>query len=140
MRFQYRPLPAIWPSGERTREGARQSPRFRADWTRTMADLAKEVRMIAEYGYSGPIVVEAGFTEADIRLDGMPRAGARPLDPAVVVNFESRYGPLRYGCDTYTTWTGNLRAIALALDALRAVDRYGVSLLTSYSWGGRAGG
>jgi hypothetical protein len=43
------------------------------------------------------------------------------------VDFESKYGPLRYGCDTFTTYEANLRAIALALEALRLVDRYGVT-------------
>jgi hypothetical protein len=51
------------------------------------------------------------------------------------VSFESRFGPLRYATDRYAPrwsgdppgWQANVRAIALALQALRAVDRYGVS-------------
>ena len=41
--------------------------------------------------------------------------------------FESDYGPLQYATDTFTSWQDNLRAIALSLEALRAVNRYGVS-------------
>ena len=52
-----------------------------------------------------------------------------------MISFKSRFGPLRYATDAYeqeyygglTSWQANVRAIALALEALRAVDRYGVS-------------
>src|SRR5205807_9216809 len=74
-----------------------------------------------------PVVLEAGYLPHEIRMDGLPRRGARPSDPAVIVSFDSRVGPLRYGCDTFSTHDDNLRAIALALEALRAVDRYGVT-------------
>jgi len=32
-----------------------------------------------------------------------------------------------YPCDTFLDWQANLRAIALALEALRKIDRYGVT-------------
>jgi hypothetical protein len=73
------------------------------------------------------IVLELDLRERDIRLDGMPRADARPGSPAVVLSFDSRYGPLRYATAEYDDWQDNLRAIALSMQALRAVDRYGVS-------------
>lgn len=38
-----------------------------------------------------------------------------------------RRGHLSYPCDTFTTLQDNLRVIALALEALRMVDRYGVT-------------
>jgi hypothetical protein len=91
-----------------------------------MRDLERELRML-DAPYSREIVVEAGYSEYEIRNDGQPRANARPMDPAVILNFESKFGPLRYGCDNYTDHFSNLRAIALALEALRAVDRYGVT-------------
>jgi hypothetical protein len=51
------------------------------------------------------------------------------------VSFDSDYGPLRYATDAYErdwghgmpSWQANLRAIALTLEALRAIDRWGVS-------------
>lgn len=45
----------------------------------------------------------------------------------MILSFESKVGFLSYPCDTYTDWQANVRAIALALAALRAVDRYGVT-------------
>ncbi len=64
---------------------------------------------------------------SDFRLDGLPRATARAEHPGVILSFDSTVGHLSYPCDTFTTWQDNLRAIALALEALRKVDRYGVT-------------
>src|SRR5690606_7972875 len=61
------------------------------------------------------------------RLDGRPYADARPEHPGIILTLQSKHGALSYPCDTYTTWQDNLRAIALALEALRKVDRYGVT-------------
>lgn len=61
------------------------------------------------------------------RIDGRPYANARPEHPGVIFSIDSRHGHLSYPCDTFTTWQDNLRAIALALEALRKVDRYGVT-------------
>ncbi|WP_345434830.1 hypothetical protein [Microbacterium gilvum] len=64
---------------------------------------------------------------ADFRLDGKPRAQAKAAHPGVILSFDSKVGHLSYPCDTFTTWQDNLRAVALALEALRKVDRYGVT-------------
>ena len=124
MRFVTRPLPAVWPTGQRTPPEQRQHSRFKATYSRTLEQLQYELRMLDAVE---PVVLEAGYQPHEIRLDGLPRSGARPSDPAVIVSFDSRVGPLRYGCDTFWTHEDNLRAIALALEALRAVDRYGVT-------------
>jgi hypothetical protein len=124
MRFVTRPLPAVWPTGQRTPQEQRQHSRFKAPYSRTLEQLQYELGMLDAVE---PVVLEAGFQPHEIRIDGLPRRGARPGDPAVIVSFDSRVGPLRYGCDTFWTHEDNLRAIALALEALRAVDRYGVT-------------
>ncbi|MFD4957124.1 hypothetical protein [Microbacterium sp. NPDC058389] len=64
---------------------------------------------------------------SDFRLDGRPRATAKAAHPGVILSFDSDHGHLSYPCDTFTTWQDNLRAVALALEALRKVDRYGVT-------------
>lgn len=61
------------------------------------------------------------------RLDGRPRVSARVDHPGVIFSLESKHGHLSYPCDTFLTWQDNLRAIALALEALRKIDRYGVT-------------
>src|SRR5690606_33491544 len=58
----------------------------------------------------------------------MPRANARqPLDPGLRLAFDSLHGPLLYQCDSVDGWQANVRSIALGLEALRAVDRYGIT-------------
>lgn len=110
--------------------GHRDSP-FSASWTSTIEVLANELRHLSATN----IVVELALGERDLRLDGLPRADARLAHPAVRLSFDSKWGPLRYETgeyqDTYWRrvpgWQSNLRAIALSMEALRKVDRYGVS-------------
>jgi hypothetical protein len=96
---------------------------FRAPWNATVSLLAKELRQLD----ARQIVLQIAVTERDVRIDGMPRANARLLNPAVILSFESKYGPLRYATGEYDDWQDNVRAVALSMQALRAVDRYGVS-------------
>lgn len=124
MRFEARPLPPVWPTGQRTPEHERQYSRFKAPYSRTLEQLQYELRVLDAVE---PVIIEAGYEAHEIRLDGLPRKGAKPRDPAVIVSFDSRVGPLRYGCDTYWSHEDNLRAVALTLEHLRAVDRYGVT-------------
>ncbi len=72
-------------------------------------------------------VIQIDVEDSDIRIDGLPRTNARPSSPSVIVAFDSRYGPLKYYSDTFDDWKDNLRAIALGLQHLRAVDRYGIT-------------
>src|SRR5260370_5130150 len=124
MKFEYRPLPAVWPTGKRTPASEGRSSPFRASYSDTLRLLSYELNQLEA---REPIVAEAGYQGHEIRLDGLPRRGALPQDPAIILSFGSRFGPLRYGCDSYDEHDATLRAIARSLEALRAVDRYGVS-------------
>ena len=73
------------------------------------------------------ILIQAYLNYEDIRNDGWPRSSARPSSPGVIVSFSTPNGDLSFPCDTYTNWEHNVRAIALALEALRRVERYGVT-------------
>lgn len=118
--YQFRPI-STWP-GQR-RSSHRGAP-FRASYSETLRLLDQELRCLK----ASRVVIEAGFRDCDIRNDGLPRRDARrPPFPGVVLSFETPTGPLRFPCDTYSDWQDNLRAIALALEALRKVDRYGVT-------------
>lgn len=117
----------IEPLGTWTREATKNRAsrhRFSASWYNTMELLTSEIERL---GVRGSIAVRIDVQRADIRLDGMLRANARVGFPGVVVSFDSRYGPLSYATDAYDSWQANVRAIALSLEALRAVDRYGTS-------------
>jgi hypothetical protein len=122
MRYEFRPL-GDWVGGS-TAQWARSPSRFKASYDGTLDLLFAEAEKLG----AKHLVLQVDLQERDIRVDGLPRANARyGSHPGVVVSFESRYGPLRYATDEFTDWRANLRAIALALEALRAVDRYGVT-------------
>lgn len=125
-----------WP-GEETEQ--RQEHRFRrtvnrvsgkgtymvhgVDWEATVALLDRELAHLKAEN----ILLQMAVTKRDIRKDGWIRANARPEHPGVILTFDSKFGPLSYPCDRFTDWQANVRAIAKSLEALRMVDRYGVS-------------
>ena len=122
MNYQFRPIER-WPV-ERTPSHKRRSKwTFKAPWSNTLQLLEDELRHLRATN----IVIQADVSEGDIRLDGMLRANASPMSPGVILSFESKHGPLSYPCDSCSYWQHNVRSIALALQSLRAVDRYGVT-------------
>lgn len=96
---------------------------FDTPWPATEALLIREVRHLR----GKDLVIEVDVVESDIRLDGRIRAAARPSQPGIRVAFDSMHGPLTYSTDAFTTWQDNVRAVALGLEALRKVDRYGIT-------------
>jgi hypothetical protein len=138
MQIRFRPIQA-WP-GILT-VGRKDAP-FRATFDDTLKILEVELGMIGAHD----VVIELAITEADLRIDGWPKAIAKPAHPGVILSFDSRYGDLRYFTDLFKDsevwrkrsdgrsgysdvpgWHMNLRAIALGLEALRKVDRYGIT-------------
>lgn len=109
-----------WP-GEQTR--VRTHSKFSASEGTTWELLKRELRMLDAKN----IVIQLALREDQLRIDGWPKASARPSHPGIIIAFDSRYGPLKYATDTFHNFNENLRALALALEALRRVDRYGVT-------------
>lgn len=101
---------------------------FLAAWTDTCALLASELNTLD--AKDRVLQIDAGADQ--FRIDGQPRAGIKP-GRMVVLSFTTKDGPLLFPCDTFDAgwqrcaWESNVRALALGLEALRAVDRYGIS-------------
>lgn len=134
MQYQFRPIQQ-WPRAL-TRD--RKSSPFRATYRQTIDLLETEL----DHLKARNVVVQLALRPDDIRLDGLPRANAKPAThPGVILSFEKwmptgrrneqvplgRMTPFSMPCDAFTDWESNLRAIALSLEALRKVDRYGVT-------------
>lgn len=116
----FRPLPA-WPHP--VTRNRRWHP-FSASWTSTLTLLVREITHLR--GRS--IILAAGFREQDLRLDGWPRSGIpEPPHPGVELSFDSVHGRLVYATDVCAHWQDNVRSLALGLESLRAVDRFGIS-------------
>lgn len=112
---------------ERPVQCAHRPAPFSAGWTSTVNLLAKELRA---HG-ARHAVLEVDFRESDLRLDGLPRADRRARTPGIVLSFKATRVPgqpeLRYEVGSFADWRDNVRAVALGLEALRAVDRHGVT-------------
>lgn len=119
MRYEIRPL------GQWTGPVTRNRPRcpFRASWAQTLELLERETRHLG----ARLVVIQVDVTEGEMRRDGMLRANAKVGFPGVRVSFESRHGPQTFATDRFGWWQDNVRAVAKSLEALRAVDRYGVT-------------
>jgi hypothetical protein len=133
-RILFRPLP-VWTDPVSTPTGHQ----FKAGWSDTVEILKREVDTLngARPGWTtdAEIVLQVDSDERNMRRDGGIRADARVNSRGVVVSFTSKHGPLRYACDTFEaswwgqmpSWQANVRAIALGLEALRKIDRYGIA-------------
>jgi len=119
----YRPIER-WP-GEPTK--SRRRSQFRASYASTLDLLESELRNLG----AKDIVIQVDLDPRDIRNDGMLRSNAQPRTPRIILSFERKRGQqtvsMSYPCDRFTDWQDNLRAIGLSLQALRSVDRYGVT-------------
>ena len=115
-----------WP-GRQTANRVR-SP-FSAPWRATLNLLERELAFLSPdpRRLVATSVLQIAMREQDFRVDGLPRANAKPEHPGVILTVASAKGTLSFPCDKFLTWQENLRAIALALEALRRVDRYGIT-------------
>lgn len=124
-----------WP-GELTK--SRKMSPFSASYSQTLDLLERELNALR----ARTVVVQLAVSESEIANDERLRASARPSHPGVILSFEylrptdkrneqgqpmGVWTPLSFPCDRFTDWKENLRAIALAMEALRKIDRYGVT-------------
>lgn len=121
---QIRPIEK-WP-GELTRDSRRLRSPFRAPWSDTTGLLRSEL-----HAHGATVaVLGVAMRDEDFRNDGRPRAHAKATHPGVVLSFNpdgDTARRLQFATDRYLHWQDNLRAIALGLEALRKVDRYGIT-------------
>jgi hypothetical protein len=124
-----RPLPA-WPYEPQPIRPAT----YKVGYSRTLRDLEYELVQIGASSVLVGLVVD----ERDVRLDGRLRADARVRYDGVELSFDKPVALLStetiritFHTDRHRgyreSWQDNLRAITLGLEALRAVDRYGIT-------------
>lgn len=122
------PYPLYWPEDwPRTRAWDRKSSKYKVEFLTAREEVAKSLRlMTGDRGFS--LRQFSVSTDVPLRLDGLPLAGQRePHDPGVAVWWLAK-GNLRVmACDQWRTVRENLRAVGLALEALRAFERCGAT-------------
>lgn len=110
-----------WP-GELRQNYYRVSSPFNSSYSDTLDLLDRELRMLR----ATVTVVQLAVNEGQLRRDGKLRAQVYPDHPGVILSFQTKAGSFRYAADRFTHWHDNLRAIALGLEALRKIERYGI--------------
>lgn len=121
MILTHRPLQKPW--GQPVTESRRSRWTFKASWSATLDLLDRELHALN----ATTVVLQVDVTAADLRLDGQLRAHARPDFPGVRLIVDTTRGTLSWQTDVCEFWQHNVRSIALGLEALRAVDRYGIT-------------
>lgn len=112
-----------WP-GTKTDSWKRKASLFKAAYSKTLDLLEGELKKIA----AKDILIQTWLQREQIRNDGWPKSNAaKPKEPGVILTFVRAGKTVSMPCDKYRDWEDNLGAIALSLQALRAVDRYGVT-------------
>lgn len=111
----------------------RQPNPFRSKWNPSKHLLLAE----ADHIGASEVVVGVVCRSSDLLASGEGlKAGRKVEHPGVVVTLVgTRHGDLRYACDTFSgryyedpeDWQINVRAVALGLEALRKVERYGIA-------------
>ena len=116
---------ADWPHVITPREQRRSRWTFKAGHADTITKLRYELEVIG----GDQALVEVAVRPQDILRDGAGlRANApQPAHPGVSLTVRAETGVRVFATDVCETWQHNLRSIALGLEALRAVSRYGIT-------------
>lgn len=104
----------------------RKSSPFSANWSSTTTLLDAEVEKLQGRFKTDKYVLMVNADESKVRKDGELRADSKRLGPEAAVSFQGDGGPLLFVCDSFHRFEDNVRAIALGLEALRKVTRYGL--------------
>jgi hypothetical protein len=123
--------PLAWPDGwPRTPPGLRQASAYKVSLGTARDDLMRELGLVGRHGMLS--------TNIALRRDGLPYADARePADPGAAVYWDSRQGePMSLACDSWRTVRENIRALGLAIESLRQLERCGASAILERAYSG----
>lgn len=118
-------FPLQWPDDwPRTPRGRRRHSTYKVNVDAAAKDLLQSIRLL---GCRGAIVISSNVPPRTKEL--IPSgAGAGIDDPGVAVYWTSKNNESRVmACDCWLSVRENVRAIGLAVDALRAIDRSGAT-------------
>lgn len=113
--------PSDWTKADTT---DRRSSPFRSTWSQTERDLLEEIRHLGAF----ELVISVDVDEDELRRDGAGLlANAKVRSPRVIVWVDGDAGPMSFQVDKFAQYRDNVRAVALGLNSLRRLDRYGMA-------------
>lgn len=129
--IQYGPIES-WP-GRMLDDADREWSPFSASYDKTARLLEREADMLD----ARSCTVRLALPSTSFSRGAINGRATRPHHPGVVVVIDSeQHGVLTWSCDRYLrrgyaneaeSWQHNVRAVALGLEALRQVERYGIA-------------
>lgn len=118
--------PLQWPDGwPRTEYHRRESDQIFAGRVYGLTMGRARDQLIAELGRlsAKDVVISSNI---QLRQDGLPYSDQRRVtDPGVAVYFTLKKRPLVMAVDRFVSVAGNMRSLALAVDAMRQLERHG---------------
>lgn len=124
-------FPLCWPDGyARTTNRKRHAP-YKASFFQALEDARRELQLFKAFG----VVVS---TDVPLRRDGLPYADGDPRDPGVAVYFTRNKQQYVFACDLYDHVRFNMRALGLAIEGMRAVERAGITQVIDRAMAGFA--
>ena len=126
--------PLSWPDGwPRRKSYARNKSRYEVTFLKARDELARQLKLAGARN----VVIS---TNVPLRRDGIPLAGQRePEDPGVAVYWDDKNRkPKVIACDVWKTVRENLRAVGLAVENLRGLERTGATELLERAFAGFA--
>jgi len=120
--------PLTWPDGW-PRSTAIQNSKFKTATDKARKKLLEE---ISRMGGSAPVI----SSNVPLRADGQLRADREPVDAAVAVYFQRDGKGMVFACDRYDYVRDNLHALALTIEALRGIERWGASEMMERAFSG----
>lgn len=133
--------PLQWPEGwPRTPAHRQQDSKHRFKRTGrnqpfwTFAEARNELGNELDRMGARNVVLSSNY---ELRLDGLPRGnGPVPSDRGVAVYFTLKGVQKVMACDMHVRAEENMRSIALALDAMRALERHGGGIMMERAFEG----
>ena len=121
MNATFRPIEE-WPNPGFEPNRPRERSRFDSHWQATLDLLGYELARLG----AGAVVIKVAVTDQGILRDGSRlKMNVAPEHPGIVVEWQIGEAWYRRAAEKYDLWQDNVRAIALTLEALRAVERWG---------------
>lgn len=124
--------PLCWPDGwERTAHGGRRNLGSRMNLAKAAGTVYAAVRALG-----GKDLILS--TNVPVRNDGLPYGSgvAEPQDCGAAVYFQYKGTTVTMACDRFFWVSQNVRAIALSIESIRALERYGASELMERAFRG----
>lgn len=130
-------FPLCWPvSYKRTRYPSRSRFGITTAFGKARDEMFKQVEMLVSYYDRSTIILSSNVA---LRLDGIPYAGMKqPEDKGVALYFKYKDKQVVLCCDKWDKVEHNIWAIAKTVEAMRGIERWGVSDFLEHSFTGFA--